>query len=115
GRGDLQRGDEVARQLRLRAEQMVIEAPCVVLDTELLVRAVGHALLAYVRPRERRLDAVRRVVREGEADGPGRRDGEQVGIADAVPADRFLDVVRKARGEVAARKVKIPVEHRERA
>ena len=112
---DLQRGHEVIGQLRILAEHVAIQAPRMVLDPEFLVRAVGHALLARVRPRERRLDAVGCIVGEGEADGARGRDRKEVGIADAVLADGLLDRLRQARCEVAARKVKVLVEHRERA
>ena len=84
-----------------------------VLDAEFLVGAVGHALLARVAPRERRLDAVGGVVCEGEADGAGGGDRQQMRIADTVLADGFLQLVGQARGEIAARKVKVLVEHRE--
>ncbi len=114
-RGDLQRGDEVGRQLGHVAAEVLVEAPGVVLDRVLLERAVGHALLARVGPRERRLDAVGGVVGEGQADGAGRRDREQVRVADAVLADLLLDLRRQARGEVAAGQVQVGVEQREGA
>ncbi len=113
--GDLERGHEIAGQLFFGSEEVAIEAPGVVLDAELLVRAVRHALLARVGPGERRLDAVGGIVGEGEADGAGGSDREQVRIADAVLANALLDVRGQARGEVAAREVEVLVEHREGA
>jgi hypothetical protein len=77
-------GDEVGRQLPHVAAARAIEAVGVVFDRVFLPAAVD-ALLARVGPRERRLDAVRRVVGEGEADGAGGRDRQQVEL-------RALDV-----------------------
>ena len=61
--------------------------------------AVHHAFLARVEPRERRLDTVGGVVREGQRDGARGGDGEQVAVADAVLAYLVFQLVRQARGE----------------
>ncbi len=114
-RRDFQRGDEVGRQLGHVAAEVLVQAPGVVLDRVLLVRAVGHALLARVGPREGRLDAVGGVVGEGQRDGAGRRDRQQVRVADAVLADLLLDLGRQPGGEVAAGQVEVGVEEREGA
>ena len=93
--------DEVVGQVvhitTLRLEQ----PPGVILDHVFAAAAVGLALAARVGPGERRLDAVAGVVGKGQADRAGRRDGQQVAVADAVLADVGLDVVRQARGEAA--------------
>ena len=112
---DFERRDEVIGQLLDVAAEVLVEAPGVVLDGVFLERAVGHALLAAVGPREGRLDAVRGVVGEGQRDGAGRRDRQQVRVAQAVLADFGLDFGRQARGEVAAREVELGVEQREGA
>jgi hypothetical protein len=112
---DFQRGDEVVGQLFDVAAEVLVEAPGVVLDGVFLERAVGHALLAAVGPGERRFDAVRGVVGKGQRDGAGRRDRQQVRVAQAVLADFGLDLGRQARGEVAAGEVELGVEQREGA
>ena len=71
-------------QRRVVALQVAVQAPGVVLDRVLLEAAVGHALLARVAPAEGRLDAVAGVVGEGQADGAGGRDRQQVRVAQAV-------------------------------
>ena len=86
-----------------------------VVDREFLQRTVGHALLARIGPREGRLDAVRGVVGERQADGPCRGDGQQVRVAQAVLLDELLDRRRQARGEARAREIEVGVEERERA
>ncbi len=86
-----------------------------ILDRIGLRAAVGHALLARVRPGERRLDAVARVVGEGQADRAGGRDRQQVRVAQALRAHLVLQRGRQARGERAARQVEVGVEQRERA
>jgi hypothetical protein len=114
-RRDGERRDEVVGQALRVAAEMPVEAPRVVLDGVFLPGAVGHALAARVRPGERRFDAVRRVVGEREADGAGRRDRQQVRVAQAVRADLLLHLGRQARREVAARQVEIGIEQREGA
>jgi hypothetical protein len=74
------------------AAEVLVQAPGVVLDRVLLEGAVGHALLAGVGPGEGRLDAVGGVVGEGQADGAGGGDRQQVRVAQAVLADLVLDV-----------------------
>ena len=85
-----------------------------IFDRVLLEVAVGHALLARVGPAERRLDAIARVVGEGEADGAGRRDRQQMRVAQAVRADAVLQGLRQARCEVVAAQKEIGVEQRKR-
>ena len=113
--GDFQRGDEVLGQLGNVAALVLVQAPGVVLDRVFLEGAVGHALLARVGPGEGRFDAVRGVVGESQADGAGGRDRQEVRIAQAVLADAVLDLLRQARGEVAAGEVHVGVEQREGA
>ena len=86
-----------------------------VLDLVLPGRAVGHALPARVAPGERRLDAVRCVVREGQRDRAGGRDRQQVAVADA-DVSRIVRAmcVRQALRE-AALQVAFGVERWERA
>ncbi len=84
-----------------------------VLDGVLLEAAVGLALPARVGPGKRRLDAVARVVGKGQADRAGRRDRQQVRVADAVRADALLQRRRQARREAPARQVQVGVEQRE--
>ena len=113
GGGDLEGGDEVVGQLVHVAAEVAVEAPGVVFDRMLLEGAVGHPLLAGVGVGERRFDAVGGVVGEGQADGAGGRDGQQVGVAQAVLADLVLDLGGQAGGEVAAGEVEVGVEQRE--
>ncbi|MPM84255.1 hypothetical protein SDC9_131326 [bioreactor metagenome] len=113
--GDFQRRDEVVRQVGDITTTVLVHAPGVILDRVFLDRAVLHALLAVVGPREGRLDAVRGVVGEGQRNGAGRGDGQQVRVAQAVLADFGLDVGRQARREVAAGKIQFGVEQREGA
>src|SRR6185503_1262275 len=87
---DLQRGDEVGRQLPHVGAARAIQAVGVVFD-RVLLPAVVDALLARVGPRERRLDAVRRVVRKRQADGAGGRDRQQVGVTQPLVLDQLLD------------------------
>ena len=113
-RAHLERSDEGRRQRRVRALQMPIQTPGMIFDRVLLEVAVGHALLARVGPAERRLDAIARVVGEGEADGAGRRDRQQMRVAQAVRADAVLQGLRQARCEVVAAQKEIGVEQRKR-
>ena len=85
----------------------------VVLDCVLGARAVGHALLADVGPRERGLDAARGVGRKGQRDRPGGRDRQQVRVADAVSADALLQLSRQPRRAVRLGQVLVGVEQRE--
>ena len=91
----LQRGDEGLGQRRVVALQVAVQAPGVVLDRVLAEAAVGLALAPGVGPAERRLDAVAGVVGEGQADRAGRRDRQQMRVAQAVGADALLQVGRK--------------------
>ena len=111
--GDFQRRDEVVRQLADIATLMLVQAPGVVLDRVFLQCAVRHALLAVVGPGEGRFDAIGGIVGEGQRNGTGRRDRQQVRITQAVLADFCLDLVRQAGGKIAARQVELGVEQRE--
>ena len=113
-RRELERGDEVGWQICHVAAHRAVAAPGVVLDRELLQRAIGHALLPGIRPGKRRLDAVRCVIGEREADRPRGRDREQMRIAQPVLLDLLLDRRRQARGEAGAGEIEIGVEQRER-
>jgi hypothetical protein len=75
----------------VEAVDMPERAVGVVLDQKLLHRVVRHALAALVEPAECGLDAVRCVIREGKRNRAGRRDREQVAVADAVRSNRGLD------------------------
>ena len=103
------------REVRERAHvaaQLAIHPVRMILDVERLAAAVGHALGAPVRPREGGLDAVRRVVGEREAHGAGRRDRQQVAVANAVCADRVLHIVGQARCEGAFLEILRGIEER---
>ena len=115
GRLHLERVDEAFGQLLRVAAEFLPQAPGMVLHLVFAAAAVGLALLAGVGPGERRLDAVGGVVGEGQAHGAGRRDRQQVAVADAMLADRLLDVCRQAAGEGAGLQVAVGIEQREGA
>ena len=102
-RTHFERADEGIGQRCIGPLDVFVQAPGVVFDGVLGEAAVGLALLAHIAPTERRLDAVAGVVGEGQADGAGGRDRQQVRVADAVRADALLQRLRQARGEGAAR------------
>jgi hypothetical protein len=63
------------------------------------LREVGD--LPQLRPDPRRLDAVARVVGEGQGDGPGGGDRQQVAVAQPAFANALLDRIGQASGEGA--------------
>ena len=83
-----------------------------------IVRAMGivrHALLALIGPRIGRLDAVGRVVREGERNSTRRRDRQQMAVAHAVRGDFFRELGRQPRRKPRRGEILFGVEQRERA
>ena len=108
-----QRGDERIGQRRVGALQVAVQAPGVVFHRVVLEAVVGLALLAGVAPAEGGLDAVAGVVGEGQADGAGGRDRQQVRIAQALAADLVAQVLRQARRKRGPRQVQVGVEQRE--
>ncbi|OQC14887.1 MAG: hypothetical protein BWX79_00778 [Alphaproteobacteria bacterium ADurb.Bin100] len=115
GGGHVQRRDEVVGQLVHVAAEFTVQPPGVVFHRVFGGATVGLALLAPVHPRERGLDAVGGVVGKGQADGAGRGDRQQVAVADAVRANRLLQVAGQAAGEGAGGQVAFGLEFRKRA
>ena len=114
-RGNVERGDEMRGQLLHVAAGVPVQPPRVVFDVVGALRIVGHALLALVGPRIRRLDAIRCVVGERERYGASGRDRQQVAVAQAVRLDIFHQRGRQARRELRRRQVAARVEQRKRA
>ena len=114
GGGDFQCRDEGVRQIADIVTQRAIHAVRVIFHRVILLGAVGHAFHAVVEPRERRLDAVRRVVGERQRNGAGRRDRGQMRVADAVLADLVLQRIRQTRCK-SALQIFVGIEQRERA
>ena len=85
-----------------------------VLDPVLAHRSVRLALAPGVEPGIGGLDAVRGVVGEGEADRPGRRDRQQVAVAQPVLADLGAQVVGQPPG-VAGGEIGLGVEEGKRS
>ena len=81
------------RHVVLDAMQPLEQPVGMILDVILLARVVGHALLPRVEPAERRLDAIGGVVRERQRDRPGRRNREQMAVAQTMLANRRLDAL----------------------
>ena len=97
----LKRRNKVLGQLGHIAAQLAVQAPGMVFHSVFGHAAVGLALLALVHPRERRLDAVGRVVGKGQAHGAGGRNRQQVAVADAVRANLLLQRSGQTAGEGA--------------
>ena len=70
----------------VEAVQILVQPVSVILYS-ILLQLSRHALIARIGPRERRLDAVARVVGEREGDRARRRNRQQVAVADAVLPD----------------------------
>ena len=109
-----QRGDEGVGEWCVRALQVPVQPPGVVLDRVFAKAAVGHAFLACVGPAEGWLDAVAGVVGKGQADGAGGCDRQQVRVAQPMHADAVLEPGGQARRETLAAQVQVGVEQRER-
>ena len=104
----------LGQRIGIAAERLE-QTPCVVFDDVFALAAIGLALAARVAPREWRLDTVRCVVRKGQAHRAGRRDRQQVAVANAVLANRLLEFLRQAAGKGAGGQVAIRIELGEHA
>ena len=114
-RGHGQRRHKVVRQRVHIAAQLAVQAPGVVFHRVFGGAAVRLALLALVRPRKRRLNAVGGVVRKGQAHRARGGNRQQVAVADAVRADGRLQRLGQAAGEGAFGQIAGGVELGERA
>ena len=115
GRRHLQRAHEVGRQICGVAAERAIQPPGMVFDLVLRHAVVRLALVAPVGPGERGFDAIGGVVCKGQADRAGRRDRQQVAVANAVLADRLAQFGRQPAGKGARCQVAVRFEARKRA
>ena len=105
----VQSGHKVVRQFVHITTQLVVQAPGVVFHRVFGVAPIPLALLALVHPGERWLDSVGCVVGKSQAHGAGRRDGQQVAVANAVFADGLLQGSRQAAGKGAGLQITIGI------
>ncbi len=113
-RRDLVGGRKILRQGALARGKVALQAIGVVLDRVLLVLvAMADAHAARVGEGEDRFEAARNVAGE-ERDGAGRRDRDQVRIADAVLADAAAQLLGQLLDKFALQ-IAFAVEQREGA
>ena len=94
---------------------MLVQPPGVVFDLILTESAVRHTLFARVGIAERRLDAVRGIVRKRKGNCSRWSNGKQVGIAQAMLPNGGLDIFRQSRCKGALLQQLLSVEQGERA
>ncbi|CAG9256053.1 Cell division protein FtsH [Burkholderia cepacia] len=94
-RCDLGRGSEIVRQPDAVAMKRAKQPVSMVLYPERAHLPVCRADHPALRPADGRLDAVRAVVAERETHAAGRRERQQMAVAQPVPVDRVMHLQRQ--------------------